>query len=151
MSHYHSVFPLLLKNAFCTTLRLNEMLCTTLIKEKAFRQDRCLESFVPPTIPGTPAPPRAWPSLPAHKAPTPLRSSPSGPHRSYGPAHTTLSLHPQVLSLSLALRPAHSTRSASPPLDPARPGPARTLSLSRLSGPYAHGTYLPAPVLHPCR
>ena len=46
MSHYHSVFPLLLKNAFCTTLRLNEMLCTTLIKEKAFRQDRCLESFV---------------------------------------------------------------------------------------------------------
>ena len=75
---------------------------------------------------------RTRPPLPSAHHP---QARPGPMDRLTQPSHTT-----RKLSLSLALRPAHPTRSASPPLDPARPGPARTLSLPRLSGPSSHGT-----------
>ena len=84
---------------------------------------------------GFPGPERTWPgwdpqrllNRPGHNpaqvsglvSPPPPTHGPRRQYPAQSPAYT------RERQLSLVLRPAHSTRSASPPSDPARPGPAR--------------------------
>jgi hypothetical protein len=91
-----------------------------------------LKSFVPPTIPGTPSPPLAWPTHPEHKAGTSLRSSPSCPPLP-NPAHIRGGLG-QLIQPTLGSGPAQ----ARPRLPPA-PGPS--LLLPQVSAPHSRALY----------